>query len=937
MKKILTILFLFLSVSITFASKPYVVNLYRENYGADNKNWAIDEDERGVLYFANDGGLLQYDVIEWVLNKMTNSPTVRSLAVKSHQTIFTGGYEEFGRWDRSLSGELIYTSLSDQVDKSLFVNDDFWKIWVDADYVYFQSFNSIFVYDYENIIQIKSDTGFLFLSKVRNEYYVQKMHGSLFKLSGTSLIKIEGSEFLKGSDVRVILPFKEDQLLIGTASHGLYSYDGHQFSEWNKELSDIINAKELNCGLYTHSDTYMLGTILGGIIEVNSSGEILTSLSSDNSLQNNTILSLYEDRRKNIWVAMDRGLAAIHYTNKIDFYTNIFGHAPTVYDCKIWNDKLFFATNQGVFYLDRKDILSPSALNLLRFIEGTQGQVWNLCEIKGDLYCCHNHGLMKINANLTVHKIKAINIGVYDINKLNIYNQETFLLSTYYSVKFLHLGANKIYDSEYIKEPILSALNDHLDNVWLEHFNKGVYRCRISHDLKEIEYYRYYGGDSGDGLPYKLKLFKLGGRVMLYGDNCFFTYDDLNDSILPSTILNKCFHSIEGIKNIIPGFNNEFWALGKNSIYKFTFDGYKAEIVESYTFQSNISLVNNYENASYIDRNNLLICLDNGFAIYKESIDHHNDETLVLTSPFLSTVESSNIQGEKKYYEIEKFGTIEKKISHRVSFSFTSADVFSSNVNFQYKLEGVDLYWSNGERVNHVSYDRLPVGLYTFKLRTKNTLGVISAETEYQFEILPPWYLTSWAYFMYFVLFILIAYVIWILILRRYKVIHLRKIRAHETQRLKLLATELKDKLEVKNAEMLTQTSFLIQKNELITEVKNIINDFRKMPKSKELTQMIRKIDILLSTIDSEADWKLFIIAFEEKHTDFFKKLKILYPELTANDLRLCACLRLNLESKEIASLMNLSIRAVENNRYRIRKKLKLKSSQNLNEFIISI
>ena len=136
---------------------------------------------------------------------------------------------------------------------------------------------------------------------------------------------------------------------------------------------------------------------------------------------------------------------------------------------------------------------------------------------------------------------------------------------------------------------------------------------------------------------------------------------------------------------------------------------------------------------------------------------------------------------------------------------------------------------------------------------------------------------------------------------------------------------------------MLTQTSFLIQKNELITEVKNIINDFRKMPKSKELTQMIRKIDILLSTIDSEADWKLFIIAFEEKHTDFFKKLKILYPELTANDLRLCACLRLNLESKEIASLMNLSIRAVENNRYRIRKKLKLKSSQNLNEFIISI
>lgn len=89
--------------------------------------------------------------------------------------------------------------------------------------------------------------------------------------------------------------------------------------------------------------------------------------------------------------------------------------------------------------------------------------------------------------------------------------------------------------------------------------------------------------------------------------------------------------------------------------------------------------------------------------------------------------------------------------------------------------------------------------------------------------------------------------------------------------------------------------------------------------------------------MNSEDDWKMFLIKFEEKHTGFFKKMKALYPQLTNNDLRLCACLKLNLETKEIASLMNLSIRAVENSRYRLRKKLNIQPSQNLNEFFLEI
>ncbi len=177
------------------------------------------------------------------------------------------------------------------------------------------------------------------------------------------------------------------------------------------------------------------------------------------------------------------------------------------------------------------------------------------------------------------------------------------------------------------------------------------------------------------------------------------------------------------------------------------------------------------------------------------------------------------------------------------------------------------------------------------------------------------------------------------LILRRYRNLHLQKIRQRETRRLRALAGELQNEVDQKNAELLTQTSFIIQKNELILRVRDIVDDFyTKNKASSLLPPLYQKINALLNNnMNTEDDWKMFLIKFEEKHTGFFKKMKSLYPQLTNSDLRLCACLKLNLETKEIAALMNLSVRAVENSRYRLRKKLNLQPSQNLNEFFLTI
>ena len=99
------------------------------------------------------------------------------------------------------------------------------------------------------------------------------------------------------------------------------------------------------------------------------------------------------------------------------------------------------------------------------------------------------------------------------------------------------------------------------------------------------------------------------------------------------------------------------------------------------------------------------------------------------------------------------------------------------------------------------------------------------------------------------------------------------------------------------------QTSFVIQRNELITQMKDEIEEFYRTHNNKALAPLFHKINMLFNNnLDTEEDWKMFLIKFEEKHTGFFKQLKMLYPQLTANDLKLCACLKLNLDSKSYRS-----------------------------------
>ncbi len=908
------------------AENPVIINFTKTQYGAANKNWSISEGPRGTMYFGNDIGLLEFDGVEWRLNKLPNEQVVRSVYATSGHTLYTGGFEEFGRWDRQPDGKLEYTSLSAALPADTWHNDDIWRILPQGDFIYFQSFSGLF-YGHtqsDEAQKFPSPKNFHFLMQVRNELWVQESEKGLYRIEGTQLIGIPGSEIFGRTEVKAVLPYQKDYLIV-TSNMGLYTYDGKEFALLNTDY--MLTSAGINCGIAGSNGHYYLGTILDGIYVLDGNGQVVNHINADAHLQNNTILALHENAYGHIWAALDKGITCILELPGIGCYVDPTGKMGAVYAASLYAGKLFVGTNQGLFYMDSNNLPRanriPSGLTAMKEIKG---QVWDLKVIDGKLYCGYNDGLRVIDSGLNVQApLRNNREGVFSIQEHGDY----VLMGGYASLKVLRAATGELL-LDTIREPFVNVRVDHLNNIWLEHLNRGVYRCQLTPDMRGVRTAVFYGEKSG--LPYKLHLFRVGGRIALLGDGTFYTYNDISGKVEAYQSLNDCLVDIPVIKNVADLDQNRFWVMGENVLYRIVNDGSQNLVEGKFDIGYNgMSLVSHFERIIALTDTTSLVCLDNGFLISNNDKQYRS---LSLATPYIRSFTARRADNKSLYVAADKMPSV--PFTYKVvQLSFGTRDALAHNVSFQYMLDGVE-GWSKPEKINKVVYERLPKGTYTFYLRTVDNLGNQSEPITYRFEVLAPWYLTIWAYIGYALLIIGLLALARAYVLRRYRRQHLMRIRMRESKRLSQVNEELQHQIKEKNAELFSQSSFVMQRNELILRMKDEIEDFYKIHNNKALAPLYHKINMLFnSNLDTEDDWRHFLIKFEEKHGDFFKRLKTEYPQLSANDLKLCACLYLNMDSKEVAALMNVSVRAVENARYRLRKKINLTSNDNLVDFLL--
>ena len=287
---------------------------------------------------------------------------------------------------------------------------------------------------------------------------------------------------------------------------------------------------------------------------------------------------------------------------------------------------------------------------------------------------------------------------------------------------------------------------------------------------------------------------------------------------------------------------------------------------------------------------------------------------------------------------------------HSFHFEFNSPNYgFQNNIEYSYQLKGYDNGWSPWTPRTEKDYTNLPDGEYAFFVKARDNLGNESTRVMYSFIIEHPFYKTAWAYLIYCFVFLLIIYGLkkWqvrSLDIQRRKyeqrqqqiiALHNLEIEKNEKEIIKLQNEKLANEVTLKKRELADASMHLVEREDALARVKE---ELQKLYKKTDNSHDVKTALQLLNGIEkNKANWEQFASHFNEISNDSLKKLKSRFPGLTNSDLKVCAYLQLNLSSKEIAQLMNISVRGVEMSRYRIRKKIQVPQEQSLNDFLNSI
>ncbi|WP_165836014.1 LuxR C-terminal-related transcriptional regulator [Marinifilum breve] len=921
---------------------PHVENFQKGDYGGANQNWDAAQAKNGVLYFANSSGLLEYDGESWQLFELPGKQIVRSVAVDSSGKVFVGAHEEFGFWQYNAEGQFEYHSLVHLFESEEIKNQDFWKIRVVGDNVYFQSFASLYVYDYHGIQKTSAPSNIFFFFVLDERILVSLIDGGLFELKNDQLIELKGINRNLRGNISIVLPYSENKLLIGTDLDGLFLYDGSKMEEWSTEVGRLLRKHQLNRGITVdihNRRLYVVGTITKGVLIFDSNGNLVYQLSKSSGLLNNTVLGVLADKHQNLWISLDKGIANIHLNSPFEYYEDRRGDIGTSYAAAVYSGRLYLGTNHGLFVAnwdkDEHQLLSD-----FEFVKGTEGQVWSLQEIDGQLLCGHNKGTFRISIN-DIDKISDVS-GGWVIKRAGpeLLIQGTYIgLAVYKKVNGLWIYSHNISG---FTEPTEYLEIDYKGNIWASHAYKGLYRLKVDSKYERVTEVRLFSQQDGLQSDYNINVFEVDEQIVIASGENLLSFNYLTKQLEEFQYLNEQLKEFKASHKIIGSGEGQYWFFKDDKVARVQFKNGKVDKLDASEFLffkgENLS---GYENIKKLDDGYYMVCLDDGFALFKQSMLYDRtkiEEQKVMLREVIST---SHLLNARNNIRLDTTPEVPQRMNS-LEFKFALPDYRYGNVKYQWKLDGYETFWSPPSISNKVKYNQIPYGTYTFQLRAVDDYGNFSKTIEYTFKILPPWYLSRFAILAYIVLILALWYVLRLFYkrkLERQKEKYFQKLQAENQKHIiKLKNEHLQAEIQNKSKELASYTMLVTKKNELLNDLKLRLKILDEHVVAKNARKELTSINKLIQgNISSEDDWRIFNENFDKANDVFNQILKSRYKDLTPNDLRFCALLRLNMTSKEIASLLNISERSVEVKRYRLRKKLSLNNKQNLVSFLMDL
>ena len=494
---------LILSIYYCFGQAlPPVAHFQTEDYGADNQNWAITQTQDQTLFFANGKGLLTYDGEHWELLGSPNNTILRS-AHAVGDVVYTGAYMEFGVWQKNLMGDYEYSSLS--TDVGLIEDEQFWTISTLNNDVYFQSLDAIYRYDTlkKDVSSIKVDGDITKMVIIDDELYFHIKNAGLYKLVNGQQLLVNDSQLIKES-ILINLYKINNQLYAQTQFNGILNLETSQpyipinsTSIW-PEIAVYSSIQKSNGDLY-------LGTISNGLLKV-SKNKVVYNLNQNNTLSNNTVLSIYEGMSNNIWLGLDNGINSIDDDSHVSIYNDTNGQIGTIYTTLKHNGLLYVGSNQGLFYFN-------TAINQFSLVEGTNGQVWSLFAYENTLFCAHHNGTFIIDNDQS--KFIANTKGTW---AFRVKDKNTVLSGNYDGLYLYKFDKEWNLEKKIKGFDISSQYFEFIDSatILVNHEYKGLIKLNLDNTLTNvIDYNVIKSVDKG-----------LLSSIVKYKDRIFYTYKE---------------------------------------------------------------------------------------------------------------------------------------------------------------------------------------------------------------------------------------------------------------------------------------------------------------------------------------------------------------------------------------------------------------------------
>ena len=915
--------------------RPVVTNYTTNDYGqeASQQNWDCSKDDNGYVYIANNNCLLRFDGYSWKRIALNGKAMIRSVHASGNR-IYVGAFEEFGYFSRNELGEYIYSSLANSNKEgshvSLLNNEEPWVILENEGRIYFQTFSSIYIYDGQGVQKLElNDKQPLFIFKAGNDIYMQAIKGDFYRIDGMRLTRLFSRETVGDDDIVGIFPLygSEHGIVMASIRHGLFVYNQGEITKMPTKIDTALSKMQVNKACSTRSGIIVLGTIQSGIWGISSQGDLLWHFNTENGLTDNAVLRLLCDKADNVWACLDEGISQIACGKP---YKNLtvnsqMSSVGMVYDLHISGDNMLMATNQGIYECN-----ISQASSLPQLVMGTEGQNWHLTDINGELFAGNNSRTLRIK-NGQVERIQKAENGSTCLRQVYWHGEPVLIESTYNRLYVYRKKDNVWQQPEAIENfnhPIRQIEMDNDGSLWASNMQKGVYHLWLSDDLKQVTDIKHY--NKLDSVDTRCFVTRFNDRIVLADDDRLYVFDRETNKIVPYHALNDLLPSTSGITNIIAVNGKEWWVCSQKyyMLVAKADDGYRLKKCIS---SKQLGMFGNDCNAlAYLKGDKVYFNMAHGVACM-DTASNYSENYFPLYLDYACFKDKRDT-----YHALSISDVTEGKaqVDGNILMQFSCPNFGHEIMKYRFTIHGKENHVVESEEPRLV-LPNISFGQYHIKVEAIGLDGKVHSTLDAGFVVPRPWFITWWAFLIYIIVILLCCWAIaqWNarrqLARQHLKMMEQERIIAE--QRHQLLQQELSEK----SKNLAAMSLDVAVKQNVIESLRDSIIEQKKKGNISR-NDMRAQLQRIQQTSSDKEFWDIFQQNFDLIHEHFFRNLKEQYPSLTANDLKFCALLRLNLSTKEIANFTNLSIRGVESARLRLRHKFQLSTEQNLVEYLIA-